>query len=63
MRTRILAATLILLALWAVRPAAVTLYRGLREGKSNGAFVFSVVLAAGEQVLSAGQTPDRRCSR
>jgi hypothetical protein len=64
MRWRILMIAAVLVALWAAQPAARTFYRGLREGKSTGAFVFSMVLAAGQQALPAGShCPSRAASQ
>jgi hypothetical protein len=46
---RVLITALVLLALWAARPAMSILSRGFERGDTAGSLLFSIVLAAGEQ--------------
>ena len=62
MRWRILMTAALALVLWAAQPAVRTLHRGFRDGKSTGAFVFSMVLAGGRALAGSPEAP-RACQR
>jgi len=45
---------LLALALWVARPAGCVLYHSFQKGKASGAWVFSIVQAAGELSVGGG---------